>query len=518
MKNNKVIIITIMLLIIIIVVPQVNIYAARQYSDVPESAWYASFVNIISSKGVDLSEDDEFVPREQISRADFMSWLSSFAGLKTQNTEINEHWAEPYWYMMSEVGLLEGLSIQPKAEELETSLSRYEMLVIMGNLVFNLNGEEPVKLINPAESIGDYDVIGSAYRGTLEQLFGKGIVSGIDEKGSFCGNRPLTRAEAAKVIVCGLMPEYREDRSEITVSAEKDDEPNTFYQKGLGETEQKKASSQQAAIPSAPKPTPVPTPKPTSTPTPKPVATANPQPTQAPTVSQTPEPTPVPAAVPTPQPTPLPTPAPTPQPTPVPQQTEPPAPPPPPMEPSGNSPSQSFAFRYRGMSTAERRLALFGDENKTHFKSVEDANGYVINVSVSVWDLTQAGQWYSKTITLQVNRVVAEEVKGIFSTIYNLPESERFPISYVGSARYSDTMRHSWGCALDINANYNYYRNHVTGYQVGQYCYLNSDSPYCIKPDSAVVRAFANYGWGWGGSGWTSAVDYMHFSILSTGG
>lgn len=510
MKNSKFILATIAILLILIVTPQVNIFAAKQYSDVPEDAWYATFVKIISSKCTDLREDDEFVPRGLINRADFMSWVSDFAGLKTQNTEIKEHWAEPYWHMLYEVGLLEGLSIQPKAEELEAALSRYEMLVILGNLVFNLNGEEPVKLINPAESIGDYDVIGSAYRGTLEQLFGKGIVSGIDEKGSFCGNRPLTRAEAAKVIVCGLMPEYREDRSEITVSVEKDDEPNTFYQKGLGETEQKKASSQQAAIPSTPKPTPAPTPKP--------AATAKPQPTPTPVATQTLEPTPVPTAVPTPQPTPVPTPAPTPQPTPVPQQTEPSAPPPPPMEPGSSVPSQSFAFRYRGMSTAERRLALFGDENKTHFKSAEDANGYVVNVSVNVWDLTKAGQWYSKTLTLQVNRVVVEEVKGIFSTIYNLPESERFPISYVGSARYSDTMRHSWGCALDINANYNYYRNHVTGYQVGQYCYLNSDSPYCIKPDSAVVRAFASYGWGWGGSGWTSAVDYMHFSILSTGG
>lgn len=516
MKNNKLILITIVLLLVLVVMPQMNINAAEQYSDVPKDAWYASHVDLISTKGIDLSENGSFESNKLISRADFMCWLSEFAGLKTLNMETKEHWAEPYWHMLNEVGLLEGLSIQPIAEELEASLSRYEMLVIIGNLIFNLNGEEPVQLKNPLESIGDYDVIGSAYRGTLEQLYGKGIVSGIDEKGSFCGNRPLTRAEAAKVIVCGLMPEYRDDRSELIVSVENEDEPNTFYQKSLEDIKQNMVSSPQTAVQTTPKPTPAPALKPTPTPAVAAAAPPSPQPTPAPTHQPTPVPAPQATPVPTPQPTPVPTPQPTPAP--IPQATEPPAPPPPPMEPSGTDPSQSFAFRYRSMSTAERRLALFGDENKTHFKSAEDASGYVVNVSVNVWDLTQGGAWYSKTITLQVNRVVAEEVKGIFSVIYNLPESERFPISYVGSARYSDTLRHSWGCALDINANYNYYRNNLTGYQVGQYCYLTSDSPYCIKPDSPVVRAFASYGWGWGGSGWTNAVDYMHFSILATGG
>ena len=55
--------------------------------------------------------------------------------------------------------------------------------------------------------------------------------------------------------------------------------------------------------------------------------------------------------------------------------------------------------------------------------------------------------------------------------------------------------------------------------------YKYSDSPYCITPDSSVVRAFAQYGWGWGGgdadnnySGWNTTADYMHFSILESGG
>lgn len=507
MKKRKLIIFSTIVIFALIVFPKVNTNAAGRFSDVPEEAWYAPYIELLSSKGVKLGTDETFLPDKQISRAYFMQWLSELAGLKTKNTEIKEHWAEPYWHMLNEVGLLEGLNIRPLAEELETSMSRYEMLVIVGNLVFNLNGEEPVQLKSPSGTIGDYDVTGRAYRGTVEQIYGKGIVSGVDERGSFCGNRPLTRAEAVKVIACGFLPEYREDRTEQTVPVVKEKEPNTFYQKSLEDAKQNTVPNETSgsySMKSAPTPRPAPEP-----------AQAPPPP---PTVAQTPKPTPVPTPRPTADPTPQPAHEPTPAPTPKPAETEPPAPPPPPLEPGSAEPSQSFAFRYRGMSTRERRIALFGDENKTHFKSADDARGYVVNISVSVWDLTQGGEWYSKTLTLQVNRVVEEEVRRIFSTIYNLPESERFPISYVGSARYSDKLRHSWGCALDINANYNCYKNFITGYQVGKYCYLTSDSPYCIKPDSPVVRAFASYGWGWGGSGWTSSVDYMHFSILATGG
>ena len=502
MKNKKIFLVAIIFLAFSIVMSQYKISAVEQYSDVEDDAWYLPFLKIMSSNGVDLCENEKFRPGEQISRADFMRWISVFADLKTQNTETGEHWAEMYWHMLDEVGLLEGLNIQPDSEELDSSLSRYEMLVIIGNIVFNLNGEEPIKLTNPSETIGDYDVIGSAYRGILEQMFAKGIVSGIDDRGSFCGNRPLTRAEAAKVIVCGFMPEYREDRSDITVDVINGDEPSTFYQTNLEENEQKKDSAGQMEAAGAISRTQAQTVIPAAPERPQPTSTQETLPTAEAAQSSTALPAQDSAPAATSQPV----------------QTEPPAPPPQPIESGSDIPSQSFAFRYRGMSTTERRIALFGDENKTHFKNADDANGYVENISVSVWDLTSSGDWYSKTLTIQVNRVVSEEVKGIFSAIYNLPESERFPISYVGSARYSDTLRHSWGCALDINANYNYYKNFVTGKQIGQYCYQNSDSPYCIKPDSPVVRTFAEYGWGWGGSGWTSSVDYMHFSILSTGG
>lgn len=45
------------------------------------------------------------------------------------------------------------------------------------------------------------------------------------------------------------------------------------------------------------------------------------------------------------------------------------------------------------------------------------------------------------------------------------------------------------------------------------------ENPYSITATGSVVAAFARYGWGWGGQGYSSGYyDYMHFSILPSGG
>ncbi len=178
--------------------------------------------------------------------------------------------------------------------------------------------------------------------------------------------------------------------------------------------------------------------------------------------------------------------------------------------------SSSFALQYRNLTNSERRQMLFGNPNKTYFTSATDAKDYMVSVKVPIWKLNSSGVKVESSAWITVHKLVANEVKTIFNEIFNDPE--RFPINAVGGARYSDTMRHSWGCAIDINPNENYYINYRTGQTVGSFCYKNGSSPYSITPNSSVVRAFARQGWGWGGQGWTSAADYMHFSILSSGG
>ena len=87
---------------------------------------------------------------------------------------------------------------------------------------------------------------------------------------------------------------------------------------------------------------------------------------------------------------------------------------------------------------------------------------------------------------LEVDDTVAEEVKSIFQMIFDDPE--QFPIYggwSAGGARFTDTLRHSWGCAIDVNAYYNcectinwntYYNNVTCGY--GWWPIGHSDTTY----------------------------------------
>lgn len=180
---------------------------------------------------------------------------------------------------------------------------------------------------------------------------------------------------------------------------------------------------------------------------------------------------------------------------------------------------ESFAFKYRNMSSEDRRIALFGSAGKTHFTSAADAAGWITDVTIPVWRVNSSGEKYSTQVSITVHKLVAQEVKLIFNEIYN--DAERFPIEAIGGARFTDSLRHSWGCAIDINPTQNYYCRTVDGVTtalVGTHWSPGADQ-YSISPGGSVVRAFAKYGWGWGGQGWSGGYyDYMHFSILSTGG
>lgn len=406
-RNGKLIKIIVTVLAVTLLVgalPASALNMNPSFTDVQKGTWYYDAVmECAKFEIINGFADGTFKPDVELKRGEFIKMLAcSLEGTYSLTKPKGIHWAENYWNILNECGVLEDVNIPCTAKALEAGITRYEMAALLRNALFNVYGENTVELTSPETHIGDYNVIGLQYRSAVEQSYGKGILGGIDDKGSFGGDYTLTRAQAAKVAVGLLEPGKR-----LAVS---------FAQEVL---------------------------------------------------------------------------------------------------PSFDA-QDSFSFRYRNMSMEERRLALFGDPYKSYFTGSRDAGDHVVTIQVKTWDLNSSNQKYSRTWNLQVNTVVVDEVKGIFEDIYNDPE--KFPIHALGGARYSDTMRHSWGCAIDINPTENYYINYVTGATTGSFCWKNGTSPYCITPDNSVVRAFAKYGWGWGGSGWTSSADYMHFSILASGG
>ena len=104
---------------------------------------------------------------------------------------------------------------------------------------------------------------------------------------------------------------------------------------------------------------------------------------------------------------------------------------------------------------------FFGDENKTYFASAEEAAPYMRDVTVNVWQLRPDGTKTQAALKLTVHKYLAADVYEIFQRIFE--DEEKFPIASVGGLRCTDTMRHAWGAAVDINPDANCAADRVDG-------------------------------------------------------
>ena len=72
--------------------------------------------------------------------------------------------------------------------------------------------------------------------------------------------------------------------------------------------------------------------------------------------------------------------------------------------------------------------------------------------------------------------------------------------------------QHAYGTAIDINPVQNpYILRNGTVLPPGALTDRSEEHKGLIGPDSIVVAAFADIGWGWGGT-WSGVLDYQHFS------
>lgn len=179
---------------------------------------------------------------------------------------------------------------------------------------------------------------------------------------------------------------------------------------------------------------------------------------------------------------------------------------------------QDFLLKYQG-ENPRKYLLLFGNENQRRFTSRSEAEAHMTTVTVPVWKLS-GGSKVSSTMSLSVHAALAEDVKAIFTEIYNDPE--RFPIHDVGGYSWrgdSATGEHNCGTAIDINSNENYQVR--DGAAMAGSLWNPGSNPYSIPAGGSVVRIFAEHGWSWGGNAWAYSTDpsqgyhdYMHFSYM----
>lgn len=191
--------------------------------------------------------------------------------------------------------------------------------------------------------------------------------------------------------------------------------------------------------------------------------------------------------------------------------------------PSGDSGTESVisetipaGMAHAGESYSDKVARIFGEGSSYHkYASASEARTHQVDISVKVWDFDENGKKVTRTKYLQVNEALASTVQQIFAEIY--ASEEQFPIHTLGGYNWrgdGSSSEHCLGTAIDINWEENYMCTNSGSPLTGSYWKPGQD-PYSIPANSDVVRIFAKYGFGWGGT-WNNKKDYMHFSYFGT--
>lgn len=184
--------------------------------------------------------------------------------------------------------------------------------------------------------------------------------------------------------------------------------------------------------------------------------------------------------------------------------------------PAGTSAADFSGTLVSGESYSEKVARIFGAGSSYHkYANSSEAASHQVTVSVQVWDFDADGNKITRTMRFQIHEALADTVKQIFAEIY--AGEEQFPIESLGGYCWrgdGSSSEHCLGTAIDINPDQNYMCTNSGAALTGSHWSPGSDA-YSIPANGEVVRIFAKYGFGWGGT-WNSKKDYMHFSYFGT--
>lgn len=182
---------------------------AADYSDVNQSAWYASYVNKISELNAFSGyEDGTFRPDNQITQEEFIKTVvclicgelneSNAPTVKNTWNSKWSSWAVPYLDKAFELGLITEQDTMFKLVGIPCN--RGEMAKVITRAAEYLKEDSVADTSTYITKLKDYNRIKEEYKPYVLQAYAKGILSGYDD-GTFRDDGLLTRAEASSVLV-----------------------------------------------------------------------------------------------------------------------------------------------------------------------------------------------------------------------------------------------------------------------------------------------------------------------------
>ena len=185
----------------------VLINPSGELSDIQNHWAKATIERLIDIGAIDGYADATFQPDNTITRAEFVKLAftsaTTGAGAATIVTtgSIYDHWASGIFEAAVEQEIIEPEEVL--RETWDAPITRYEMIRILTRLSENTLNEPKADMTGIESMISDYDQVlqNKGYAYYVEQAYGKGLVSGMDESGTFAGDLTGTRAQAATMVL-----------------------------------------------------------------------------------------------------------------------------------------------------------------------------------------------------------------------------------------------------------------------------------------------------------------------------
>lgn len=197
----------------------------KSFKDVHSSFWAYDAIMSMTEKGLFAGTTEPidgigtFNPNGVMTKAQFITvitralFANSLANMTTEGP-----WYAPNWNIAVETGILKEEDLGG-FENLNQPINREEMSYVMANVL--KYKEETVEKLVDKSAIADYNTIGSYYTDSVLTCYSKGIIAGVDMKGTFAPKLTVTRAQGATLIYRLLNPEVR-------VSVDLDNASNTI--------------------------------------------------------------------------------------------------------------------------------------------------------------------------------------------------------------------------------------------------------------------------------------------------
>ena len=175
------------------------------FADLKYNHWAQANITRASNLGIlNGMGDGTFQPESQISNAQFAALLTrSFFKSDVASAERagTSPWYKPNITVATTKGLLNGTKLGFGAASPDDNISRYDMAMMVYNLLSVSGKLPPQYLINDAgQGIEDGGLIPDSYQNAVFACYAANLITGKNG-GFFCGDDPMTRAEAATIML-----------------------------------------------------------------------------------------------------------------------------------------------------------------------------------------------------------------------------------------------------------------------------------------------------------------------------